>query len=134
MLIGGVVMYKLLILFKEPENEEEFEQFYYDEFIPLAVSVDGLERMELTKIKPPLGITRDRDTMSPFNLQIEMYFQTKHNFEFFLHESQIGLEFQEKLSSYSEPIYTFAWGQTEVISKSEIVARYNEHLIQSSSQ
>ena len=131
LLIGGVVMYKLLIIFKKPENEEEFEQFYYEDFLPLAVNVDGLERMELTKIKPPLGITRE--TLSPFDLQIEMYFQTKQHFEFFLHESDIGSEFQEKLAYYSEPIYTFAWGQTEVISKSEIVARYNEHLIQSSS-
>ncbi|MCH5585980.1 EthD family reductase [Shimazuella sp. AN120528] len=120
-------MYKLMIIFKEPENAEEFEQFYYDDLIPTIVNVDGLERMELTKIRVPLGFTRD--TPTPFDLQIEMYFQTKKSFEFFLNESEIGQEFQEKLSSYSEPIYTFAWGQTEVISKSEIVSRYNDFVI-----
>jgi uncharacterized protein (TIGR02118 family) len=125
-------LYKLLILFKKPENEEEFEHFYYEEFIPLAVNIDGLERIELTKIKPPFGIARD--IPSPFDLQIEFYFQTKQTFQFFINESELGQEFQEKLSSYTDPIYTLAWGQTEVISKSEIVARYNEHLIRSSSQ
>jgi hypothetical protein len=131
MLLGGVAMYKLMILFKKPENEEQFEKFYYEDFIPLAVNVDGLERLELTKMKAPLGITTDK--ISPIDLQIEMYFQTKKAFLFFLNESQIGLEFQEVLSSYSDPIYTFAWGQTEVISRSEIVARYNNYMIHSSS-
>jgi hypothetical protein len=129
MLIGGVAMYKLMIIFKEPENLGEFEQFYYDDFIPTAVNVDGLERMELTKIRVPLGITRD--TPTPFDLQIDMYFQNKKTFQFFLNESEIGQEFQEKLSLYSEPIYTFAWGQTEIISKSEIVSRYNDYVIHS---
>jgi uncharacterized protein (TIGR02118 family) len=124
-------LYKLLIIFKEPQNEEEFEQFYYDDFLPIVINLDGLERMELTKIQAPMGITKE--SMSPFDLQIEMYFQSKQIFEYFLYESQAGLEFQEKLSAYSEPIYTFVWGQTEIISKSEIVARYNDHLIHSSS-
>jgi uncharacterized protein (TIGR02118 family) len=125
-------MYKLMILFKKPKNEEEFERFYYEEFMPIAVDVNGLERIELTNIQLPLGIVRD--TPSPFELQVEFYFQTRQSFEFFMGESELGQEFQEKLSQYSEPIYTFAYGLTEVISKSEIIARYNENMIRSSSQ
>jgi hypothetical protein len=120
-----------MILFKEPEDVKEFEQFYYDDFIPVAMSVEGLERLELTKIRVPLGITQD--TPTPFDLQLDMYFQTKSSFLFFLNESEIGQEFKEKLNEYSEPIYTFAWGQPETISKLELVSRYNSYMIQSSS-
>lgn len=129
---GGVAMYKLLVLFKEPENKEEFDQFYYEEFLPMAAYIHGLERLELTKLVPPIGIVTTE--MTPFNIQVEFYFETKKSFQYFMNESSIGAEFQEKLSYYSDPIYTVAYGQTEIIGRSEIVSRYNEYLIRSTSQ
>lgn len=125
-------MYKLMILFKKPKCPEEFNQYYYDELMPLVKTIDGLERMELLMIREPLGNVRNKNKPRPFDLQIEMYFLTKKHFQYFLNESQSGEEFQEMLSAYSDAIYTFAWGQTETISKSEIVARYNDYLIRSS--
>jgi uncharacterized protein (TIGR02118 family) len=125
-------MYKLLVLFKEPENKEEFDQFYYEEFLPMAAYIHGLDRLELTKVMPPIGIITTEPSL--FTIQVEFYFDTKKSFQQFMEESSIGAEFQEKLSMYSDPIFTVAYGHTETIGRSEIVSRYNEYLIRSTSQ
>ncbi len=124
-------MYKLMIILKKPQHEEEFNRFYYNDFIPKVMNVEGLERIELATMLPAIGIIQDRGNTVPFDLQIEMYFQNREHFHNFLHHSEVGTDFQEKLIKYGEYVYTITWGQPEIISRPEIVSRYNQYVIQS---
>lgn len=122
-------MYKLMILFKKPQDVESFHQFYYDQFIPRVMNIEGLERIEFASISNIDGIEIEPDESAPFELQIEMYFQARKHFQNFLANSNLGRDFADKLAQYNDAIYTITWGQPEIISKPEIVARFNEQMI-----
>lgn len=41
---------KLVVLYSEPDNREEFDQKYFETHAPLAEKIPGLARMEVAKV------------------------------------------------------------------------------------
>lgn len=49
-------MYKLTVLYNHPEDTEAFERYYEEHHLPLARSMEGVSRVELTRfIRTPAG-------------------------------------------------------------------------------
>ena len=43
-------MVKLIALYKQPKNKEEFDEHYFNVHGPLTEKIPGLQRMEVTRI------------------------------------------------------------------------------------
>ncbi|MBE3590108.1 MAG: EthD family reductase [Firmicutes bacterium] len=64
-------MVKLVVLFKRPENPEEFERLYRDTHLPLARRMPGVRRMELSRFT---GVPGGGEP--PFYRMAELYFDS----------------------------------------------------------
>ncbi|SFC72118.1 conserved hypothetical protein [Bacillus sp. OV322] len=68
-------MFKMMALFKKPENQESFDEYYYGTHIPLTKKIPGLQDLRITKITgSPMG-------ESDFYLLCEMYYESKEAFK-----------------------------------------------------
>ncbi|WP_026690063.1 EthD family reductase [Alteribacter aurantiacus] len=62
-------MVKLIALYKNPENKEEFDEHYFNTHAPITEKIPGLRKMEVTKIVgSPMGGESD------YHLLCEMYY------------------------------------------------------------
>jgi uncharacterized protein (TIGR02118 family) len=68
-------MYKLVALFKHPENVEEFDRHYDDVHAPLMRKVPGLEKMVVSRGLRSFGAD------SPYYLIAEMHFADRDAFK-----------------------------------------------------
>ena len=64
-------MYKMIALFKNPENPSQFDEHYFHTHIPLTEKIPGLRKMEVTKLK----------NGSPYYLMNVMYYDSKEAFK-----------------------------------------------------
>ncbi|MGM7700210.1 EthD family reductase [Pseudalkalibacillus sp. Hm43] len=61
-------MVKLIALYRNPENKEEFDEHYFNTHSPITAKIPGLRKMEVTKIVgSPMG-------GSDYHLLCEMYY------------------------------------------------------------
>ncbi|RST75103.1 EthD family reductase [Siminovitchia acidinfaciens] len=68
-------MFKMIALFKKPENTEEFDKYYFETHIPLTEKIPGLRKVEITKFTgSPMG-------ESPYYLMCEMYYDSFEAFK-----------------------------------------------------
>ncbi|QQE76874.1 EthD family reductase [Alicyclobacillus sp. SO9] len=69
-------MYKLVALYRQPEDKKAFDEHYESVHTPLVKKIPGLVKLEVTKI--------DGDAMgkaSKFYLLAEMYFEDEESFQ-----------------------------------------------------
>ncbi|MFL0354673.1 EthD family reductase [Xanthomarina sp. GH4-25] len=64
-------MYKLTVLYGHPTNAEAFEKYYKEKHLPLASTMEGVEKLEVTKL---LG-TPDGQKADYYRMA-EMYFSS----------------------------------------------------------
>ncbi|MBX5475599.1 MAG: EthD family reductase [Clostridia bacterium] len=64
-------MVKLVVMFKRPEDPEEFERLYRETHLPLARQMPGLRRMELSRFT---GVPGGGDP--PYYRMAELYFDS----------------------------------------------------------
>lgn len=63
-------MFKMVALFRKPENTEEFDKYYFETHIPLTEKIPGLRKVEITKFTgSPMG-------ESPYYLMCEMFYDS----------------------------------------------------------
>ena len=68
-------MFKMIALFKKPEDTEKFDDYYFNTHIPLTEKIPGLQRVEITKFTgSPMG-------EAPYYLMCEMYYENKEAFK-----------------------------------------------------
>jgi len=68
-------MFKMVALFKKPENQEEFDHYYFSTHIPLTKKIPGLQELKVTKITgSPMG-------ESEYYLMCEMFYENKEAFK-----------------------------------------------------
>ncbi|AMM91971.1 EthD family reductase [Peribacillus castrilensis] len=63
-------MVKLIALYKQPENKEEFDEHYFNVHGPITEKIPGLQKMEVTKI---VGTPMGKD--SEYYILCEMYYE-----------------------------------------------------------
>lgn len=68
-------MYKLIAMFRQPENVEEFDKHYDEVHTPLMRKVPGLQRMLVGRGMRAFG------SDSPYYLVAEMHFADKEAFK-----------------------------------------------------
>jgi uncharacterized protein (TIGR02118 family) len=44
---------KMTVLYGQPKSTEEFDDYYLKKHVPMAAAVNGIKRMELSKVLPP---------------------------------------------------------------------------------
>jgi uncharacterized protein (TIGR02118 family) len=64
-------MYKLTVLYGHPTNAEAFEKYYQEKHLPLASTMEGVDKLEVTKL---LG-TPDGQKADYYRMA-EMYFSS----------------------------------------------------------
>lgn len=68
---AGIVMVKLVAIYRKPEDIEAFDKHYFEVHAALAEKMPGLVKMEVSKVYgTPMG-------ESDLHLIAEMYFETK---------------------------------------------------------
>lgn len=68
-------MFKMIALFKKPEDTQSFDDYYFNTHIPLTQKIPGLQDMKVTKIVgSPMG-------ESEYYLMCEMFYENKQAFK-----------------------------------------------------
>ncbi|WP_338779611.1 EthD family reductase [Metabacillus sp. FJAT-52054] len=68
-------MFKMVALFKKPEDTQSFDEYYFNTHIPLTQKIPGLQDVKITKITgSPMG-------ESEYYLMCEMFYESKHAFK-----------------------------------------------------
>ena len=68
-------MFKMIALFKKPEDTEAFDEYYFGTHLPLTKQIPGLRKAEVTKFTgSPMGD-------SPYYLMCEMVYDSKEAFK-----------------------------------------------------
>ncbi len=99
-------MVKLVALYKNPPEVEEFDKHYDAVHIPLARKYPGLRKLEVTRITgAPIGETK-------FHSMAEMYFDSREELDKAL-VSQEGKAIARDLLSFAAPLVTVFIGEVE---------------------
>lgn len=69
-------MYKLVALYKHPENKEQFDEHYFNVHAPITAKIPGLKKMEVTKF-----VGNAMGGESEYYLMCEMYYESKEAFK-----------------------------------------------------
>lgn len=64
-------MYKMIALYKKPEDTASFDEHYFNTHVPLTNKIPGLEKVEITKFS----------SSSPYYLMCVMYYASKEVFK-----------------------------------------------------
>ncbi|QQZ08392.1 EthD family reductase [Heyndrickxia vini] len=64
-------MYKMIALFKKPEDPASFDEHYFNTHMPITNQIPGLEKVEITKMS----------SSSPYYLMCVMYYASKEAFK-----------------------------------------------------
>ena len=101
-------MVKLIALYKQPENKEQFNDHYYNVHTPLAKAMPGLEKVEVTEMfGSPAGDSK-------YYLMAELYFKDKKTL-FDSMGSAEGKAAAKDLMGFAGPLVTMMFG--EVVEK-----------------
>ncbi|WAA11851.1 EthD family reductase [Fervidibacillus halotolerans] len=93
-------MYKMIALFKKPEDPDRFDNYYFHFHIPLTKKIPGLKDMKITKFKEG----------SPYYLMCEMIYESKEAFK----EASKTPESKESgkdIMAFAGDLVTFLFGE-----------------------
>lgn len=68
-------MFKMIALFKQPENPKAFDEHYFQTHLPLTAKIPGLQEIRVTKMT---GAPRGE---SPYYLMCEMMYESEEAFQ-----------------------------------------------------
>lgn len=100
-------MLKLTVLYGHPKNAEAFENYYKEKHLPLAATMEGLSKMELTKF---LG-TPDGQKAEYYRMA-ELYFTSPEQMQETM-SSPEGQATTDDLSNFATGGVTVILGTTE---------------------
>ena len=105
-------MYKLIALYKQPENKAAFDEHYEQIHTPLARKMPGLKRLEVSKIYgSPMGD-------SPYYLLAELYFESKEALNQSM-QSPEGKAAAKDLMGFAGHLVTMMLGEVQLDEKME---------------
>lgn len=97
-------MYKVLVLYGNPDSPPDFDRYYEDIHIPIAKRMRGLKRWTITKFEPaPDG------TPPQFYYAAELYADTQADLEAVL-ASEEGLAANADVANFATGGATFLFG------------------------
>jgi uncharacterized protein (TIGR02118 family) len=67
-------VFKIIALFYDSKDPEAFTQYYEEEFVPLLLSLQGVVKVEVTRLATSLPFS---DETSPCFLMGQMYFSSQ---------------------------------------------------------
>lgn len=117
---------KALIIFEQPENPAELDEFIQNVYIPSAVQFPGIERIELTHHSLSLSavLHGKEDETSPIYAELELYFQDMQAFQRAL-QSEVFQQTIMKATLVTHDITTITVGRVKTYYKSDIVDMLN---------
>jgi uncharacterized protein (TIGR02118 family) len=102
-------MYKIIALFYDAEDEQAFITYYEKEFVPLLLSLQGVMKVEVTRLATSLPFTGEP---SPCFLMGQMYFSSQEALEHTLSSLQ-GMEAARVFLEQAGDISTVFVGQCD---------------------
>ena len=100
----------LLVLYPQPEDEEEFESEYLHEHLPLMRSLlDDAHRLRTSLVR------RSPDVRSPYSRTAEIHFPTRDHFREFVRsgKSEVGRASAMRISTGGPPVFLVCDPQAE---------------------
>ncbi|SFI68340.1 EthD family reductase [Thermoflavimicrobium dichotomicum] len=109
-------MYKIITLYKEIPDMSSFEDFYYHEFLPKLLKINGVIKVGVTHLFPS-GISAERDHQKEKNYSMlaEIYFESPEAFESAIHSHE-GIELVGKMLEVAGEYITAYVGKESVYS------------------
>lgn len=119
-------MIKALILFEQPDNPAELDDFIQNVFIPSVVQFPGIERIELTHHFLSLSaiLQGEQDETSPIYAELELYFQDMRSFQRAL-QSEVLQQTTMKVAMVIQDLTTITVGRVKTYYKFDIVDMFN---------
>jgi uncharacterized protein (TIGR02118 family) len=101
-------MFKMIALYKQPQDAAEFDRQYFQEHLPLAMKMPGLKRSEVSKINgSPMG-------QSEYYLIAEMYFDDMESLKAATSSAE-GKAAAKNLMSFAKDIVTMMFAEVEKV-------------------
>lgn len=93
-------MYKMIALFKQPDDPVRFDDYYFHVHIPLTKKIPGLKDMNITKFKKG----------SPYYLMCEMVYESKEAFKA-ASQTPESKESGKDVMNFAGNLVTFLFGE-----------------------
>jgi uncharacterized protein (TIGR02118 family) len=101
-------MVKLVVLYKKPQNVEEFEKKYREEHMPIVNRIPGLKSVEISKmVGAPMG-------ESPYYMMAELYFDNMDALKAGM-SSPEGKESAKNIMSFAKDIISMMFAEVEKV-------------------
>ena len=101
-------MVKLVVLYKKPENVEDFDDKYFNTHLPLAAKMPNVKKVEVAHIKgSPAG-------ESEYHLMAEVYYDNMEELQASM-ASPEGRAATKNLMSFAKDVATFMFAEVEKI-------------------
>lgn len=94
---------KLVVLYKQPDDPEAFEQAYFETHLPLIDKVPGLQETKITRFTRSL-------TGEGYYLMAEMYFADKEALKAAMKSAEMAAA-GENLDSFAKGMYALMFAQ-----------------------
>jgi uncharacterized protein (TIGR02118 family) len=96
---------KLIALYKQPPEAQNFEQAYFNTHLPLLRKVPGLQKAEITRFTRTL-------TGEGFYMMAEMYFFDQNALKTAMKSPEMAAA-GENLNSFAEGLVTLMYGEEQ---------------------
>lgn len=93
-------MYKMIALFKKPEDPTSFDEYYFGTHIPLTEKIPGLQEVRITKFQGD----------APYYLMCEMTYESKDAFKT-ASKTQESKASGKDVMSFAGNLVTFLFGE-----------------------
>ncbi|GAA0344588.1 hypothetical protein GCM10008967_38730 [Bacillus carboniphilus] len=95
-------MYKVIVLYKKPENPQEFDEYYFNTHMPITKKIPGLQEVKVTKLK---GETE-------YYMMCEMYYESKDAFKAASQTEEAKVSMKDAMK-FAGHLATFMFGDEE---------------------
>ena len=106
-------MYTLTAIYRAPENKEEFDKHYNEQHTPLVKQMEGIRRIEMTRVDKMLSPANETLSNTP-HLVCTMYFDSAEALNNAM-KSPGGRAAAKDLMSFAGPLVSMITGQTEEV-------------------
>jgi uncharacterized protein (TIGR02118 family) len=93
-------MYKMIALFKKPEDTEKFDEYYFNTHVPLTKKIPGLQDIRVTKFAGD----------GPYYLMCEMVYESKEAFKVASKTDEAKASGKDVMS-FAGDLVTFLFGE-----------------------
>lgn len=113
-------MVKLVVLFYQAEDNKSLEDYFYNQYLPMALKIPGVLKVEVTNLYSDLKkVFLKKDDLTPvYKFLCEMYFEDLQSFENGIRSPE-GKAIGDNTVNIAWELVTVAMGDLTIITPEE---------------